>query len=126
MKNEFIATITRSLTRKGFAWSVALPLSWILLYYAFVVHIRLGLGRWPRFGENLDGRLLRFHHDAVWLSLLIFLGSLCLAPVLLIACLLSSRWRHVSIYVLCYGAGVGVAYWSLYGAPGPFLNWLFD
>ena len=126
MKNESIVILTRSLTRKGFTWSVGLPMFWILLYYAFVVHIRLALGRWPRFGEHLDGSLLRFHHEAVWLLLLILLGSLCLAPVLLIACLLSNRWKHVSIYVLCYGAGVGIAYWSLHRAPGPFLNWLFD
>ena len=123
---EFFDGPLRSLTCKGFAWSIALPMSWILFYYAFVAHVRFSLGRWPNFGENLDGWLLRVHHQTVGLFALFLAGTLLLVPVIFIGSLLSQRWRHVAIYALWYAGGVGIAYWSLRAAPRPFLNWLFD
>ena len=48
------------------------------------------------------------------------------APVVLLLCLFLRRWRHVSIYALCYGAAVGLASCALFLAPHAFLNWLFD
>lgn len=65
-----------SLSRKGFAWSVLLPTFWIFLYYAFVAHVRISMGRWPHFGENLPGRSLAFHHEAV----VVLMGALVASP----------------------------------------------
>jgi len=123
---QFFAGMTDPLTRTGFAWALALPACWILLYYALVAHVRLSLGRWPKFGENLAGWALSFHYQAVELLLVALVGSLCVAAAILVGCLVLPRWRYVSVYALCYGAGVGVAVGSLFLAPHSFLNWFLD
>ena len=123
---EFFAGITRSLTWKGSAWSLALPTFWILLYYAFVAHLRLYLGRWPKFGETLGSPLLAFHDRAVHCLLGALVGSLFVVPGIALICSFLPRWRHVSIYSIFYAAGVGVAWGALFSAPHPFLNWLLD
>ena len=123
---EFSAGIKRSLTWKGVAWSLALPALWILLYYALIAHIRLALGRWPKFGESLASSSLTVHYEAVIQLLGALVGSLYVVPVIAGTCALSPRWRRVSIYSTCYAAGVGVAWGVLFLAPHPFLDWLFD
>jgi hypothetical protein len=42
---EFFRTVKGSLTRRGFAWAVALPAVWVLFYYAFIAHVWFSLGR---------------------------------------------------------------------------------
>jgi hypothetical protein len=123
---EFFRGMTASLTWRGFAWSVALPGSWVLLYYAFMAHVWFTLGRWPKFGERLDDRLLSVHDEATRYLFGALAGSLYLAPIVLVGCLFFRRWRHVSIYTLCYGGAVGLASCALFLAPHAFLNWLFD
>ncbi len=123
---EFFTSMSHPLTRKGFAWSAALPTCWILLYYGLVVHVRLSLGRWPRFGENLTGWPLAFHFRAVELLTGPLVCSLCVAAPVAVVCLFLPRWRHVSVYALCYGAGVGIAFGSLFLAPHSFLHWFLD
>ena len=123
---EFFRSMTGSLTRRGFAWAVALPVSWVLLYYTFIAHVWFSLGRWPRFGEKLEGWLLSVHYETIEYLLRALVGSLYVAPVVLLVCLFLRRWRHVSIYALCYGAAVGLASCALFLAPHAFLNWLFD
>ena len=123
---EFFQSMTGSLTRHGFAWAVALPAVWVLLYYAFIAHVWFSLGRWPRFGEHLDGWLLSVHHETSRYLFGALVGSLYVAPIVLLVCLFMRRWRHVSIYALCYGAAVGLAWCALFMAPHSFLNWLFD
>jgi hypothetical protein len=123
---EFFQSMTGSLTRQGFVWAVALPASWVLLYYAFIAHVWFSLGRWPRFGEHLDGWPLSVHHETSRCLFGALIASLYFAPVVLLVCLFLRRWRHVSIYALCYGAAVGLASCALFLAPHAFLNWLFD
>jgi hypothetical protein len=123
---EFFRTMTGSLTRRGFVWAVALPASWVLLYYAFIAHVWFSLDRWPRFGERLDGALLSFHHESNRFVFAALVSSLYFAPIVLFVCLFLRQWRHVSIYALCYGAAVGLASCALFLAPHEFLNWLFD
>lgn len=125
-RGRFFASMTASLTRKGFACAVGFPVSWILLYYAFVAHVRLSLGRWPHFGENLADWALTAHFQAVMLLLQALLVSLLVAAIIFVGCLFFPRWRHVSVYALCYGAGVGLAFGSLFLAPHSFLNWFLD
>ena len=123
---EFFRSLMGSLTRRGFAWAVALPACWVLLYYTFIAHVWFSLGRWPKFGERLDGALLSFHHEASRYLFGALVGSLYVAPVVLLVCLFLRRWRHVSIYAVCYGGAVGLASCALFLAPHAFLNWLFD
>ena len=123
---EFFQSATNSLTRRGFAWVVALPACWVLLYYGLMTHIWFSLGRWPRFGEKLNIWLLSAHDDAVRYFFGGLVYSLYAAAMVLVVCLFLRKWRHVSVYALCYGAAVGLASCALFLAPHAFLNWLFD
>lgn len=123
---EIVRDLTRALTWRGFAWSLLLPLSWILLFYGFIAHVWLSLGRWPRFGEQLQGRVLLFHQEVSTYLFGTLVASLFVVPVAILLCLCVRRFRHVSVYALCYGTAVGLAAAALFLAPGPFLNWLFD
>jgi hypothetical protein len=123
---EFFRSMTGGLTWRGVAWAVTLPASWVLLYYAFIAHVWFSLGRWPRFGESLDGWLISFHDATIRHFFGTLVTSLYVAPVVLVMCLFVRRYRHVSIYWLCYGAAVGLASCALFLAPHAFLNWFFD
>jgi hypothetical protein len=61
---EFFAGVRQSLTWKGFVWATALPTCWLLLFYTFVAHVRLSLGRWPEFAQHLDGWAFAFYDQA--------------------------------------------------------------
>lgn len=122
----FFGSITSGVTRRGVMWAVSLPAAWVMLYYGFIAHIWFALGRWPNFGERLTGDLLIFHHEANWFLFASLVASLYVVPILLLVCLFLRRWRHVSLYALCYGAAVGLASGCLFLAPHAFLNWLFD
>lgn len=123
---EFFASMTRSLTGRGFLWVTALPTCWLLLFYTFVVHVRWSLGRWPEFGQQLEGWLFAFYIQATQQAAWALVSSLFIAPVILVACLFCRRWRHVSVYAAAYGAAVGIAIGAMFLAPDPFLNWYFD
>lgn len=120
---QFFASMTAPLKRKGFAWVLGLPVGWILLYYAFVAHVRFSLGRWPHLGEKFASRALTAHYQAVELLLGTLMESLWVAAIILVGCLFFPRWRYVSVYALCYGAGVGAVLCAWLVAP--FLDWLF-
>jgi len=123
---EFFQSFTGRLTRRGLAWAVVLPATWVALYYAFIAHVWFSLGRWPKFGEQLDGWLISGHHELTQYFLGALVSSLYFAPVVFFACLFHRRWRHVSVYALSYCAAVGLASCALFLAPHPLLNWLFD
>ena len=110
----------------GLLGSVALPAGWILHYYSFILHVWLSLGRWPRFGEALVGwaLLFQFALNQAWFLLLHL--SLAVAVPMFLACACRRSWRHLSLYCLCHGAGIGAAWIALNLAPPQFLNWLYD
>lgn len=123
---EFFRGLTGPMTRRGLIRAMALPVGWMALYYGFVLHVRIHLGRWPEFGEGLHGWLVAGHYEVVRFLLVAQIASLYFLPVVLGACLLRARWRPTSVYVLVYGASVGLAWGALYLAPHAFLNRLFD
>ncbi len=123
---EAFATLQRSLSWPGLAWSVALPTGWIVLFYGLVIHVWLRLGSWPRFGQQFEQGMLRFHETAVWVAMSVLFATLWILPVVFVGCLAFRRWRHVSVYALTYGAAVGVAFGVIFLAPHEFLNWFFD
>src|SRR5262245_48314071 len=90
---EFFGGMTGALTRWGFAWSLALPAVWVLVYYLFIGHVWFVLGRWPKFGEQLEGTLLTLHEEASRQLFGALVGSLYAVPVVLFGCLFVRRWR---------------------------------
>jgi len=123
---EFFATLTKPLTRRGFLWATVFPAGLCVLFYLFVLHARLSLGQWPRFGQQLDGWVFGFYDQTVRLVGWALVSSLYFVPLILIGCLFFRRWRHVSVYAAAYGAAVGVAFGAIFLAPQPFLNWFLD
>jgi hypothetical protein len=124
--HQFFASCARSLSRKGFLCVVAFPVSWLVVFYGLVAHVRIALGRWPNFGESFNGWALSAHSQATWYLAAALVVSLYPAPLVLIGCLFFQRFRHVSIYSLTYATAVGLAFGAMLLAPGPFLNWFFD
>jgi hypothetical protein len=125
-RREFLSRFRAGFSRRGFVASISLSAAWVLLFYAFVLHTRLSLGRWPRFGEHLENAWLSFHGDLVFGVLRWLVISLVAVPLVALVSLVVPRWRPVSVYSLCYAAGIGLALASIPLAPGPFLNWFFD
>jgi len=121
-----LRNVTSGLTWRGVGWAVALPAFWVLLLYTFIAHVWFSLGRWPRFNERLDGRFIAFHEEAIGYCFWVLVASLCVAPLVLVGCLFLRRHKHVSVYALCYGAAVGLAFCALLLAPHEFLNWFLD
>ncbi|MCP5521461.1 MAG: hypothetical protein H7A46_07930 [Verrucomicrobiales bacterium] len=96
------------------------------MYFAFVVHVRLSLDGWPRFGQQLEGTLLRWHEATVWqLGRGLFL-TLYALPIAVFVLLTLPRWRHWVVYLLTYAGAFAAAYGLVFLAPGPFLNWFLD
>ena len=125
-RRDFLSSLTTPLKLKGIAWSVALPFGWLLLFYGLVFHVWLALGRWPHFGESLEG-LLRFHERAVWMLIPLFYFSLYAAGLVFLVCLFLRGWRHRAAYALSYSTAVVLAgVTAFFLAPGPFLNWFLD
>ena len=113
------------LTRPGLIWAALLPLFYAVGFWFFVCHVRLWLGRWPTFGENL-GSTLMLEYRWAWTFGGALFGSLYIAGITLLSCACMARWRHVMVYILIYAAAVGLALGSVFLAPKPFLNWFFD
>jgi hypothetical protein len=123
---DFISSLTARLKLKGIVWSVVLPFGWLLLFYGLVFHVWFSLGRWPHFGENLDG-LLYFHERAVWILIPLFYLSLYAAGLVFVVCLFFRGWRHRAVYALSYSTAVVLAAMAASVlSPGPFLNWFLD
>jgi hypothetical protein len=123
---DFFGSSSRRVSRGGIAWAIAVPTTWVLLYYAFIAHIWFSLGRWPDFGENLQGWFILAHLGVIHYLGGALLVSMFVAPLVLVGTLVLRPFRHIAVYTFCYGATVGLAWCALYLAPHQFLNWLFD
>ncbi len=96
-----------------------------LAFHGLAVHVRLVLGRWPNFGESVPG-WAGVHLQLVW----VLMGSLWFvfvaSPLLVVLALAWPRARPWVASFLVLGASIGLAYASMFLAPGPFQNWFFD
>lgn len=104
------------------------PISWVALFFSFVLRARHALGRWPSY-DHPDPKQLGFgwHHLIIWLTINLVLASFCLAPVFLVIGIarLRSRfhqWVSLSLFVL----GVILILVILFVDPGGFLDWFAD
>jgi hypothetical protein len=76
-----------SLAWRRVLWSLVLPAAWLMQYFAFVAHVRLALGRWPSFGENLEGVFLELHQELCWKGLAALCASLMPVAGVFVGCL---------------------------------------
>ncbi len=103
-----------------------MPLLVMIIFYAFVLHIRLGLGRWPHFGESLEDAALKIHLEIGEYCVIGLFFSLYAAGVTTLFSFAFKRIRWLSFSCLLYMAFAGLSLGSLFLAPHKFLNWLFD
>lgn len=96
-----------------------------LVFHGLAVHVRLALGRWPTFGENLSG-WVDTHLNAVWWVMGSLWFGFVASPLLVLLGLAWPRARPLTGPCLVFGISLGLAYASMFLAPGPFLNWFFD
>ena len=96
-----------------------------VVFHSLAVHVRLALGRWPNFGEDIPG-WGNLHLQAVWLVMGSLWFAFVAAPFLVVLGLVWPRARAITGLSLVLGASIGLAYASMFLAPGPFLNWFFD
>lgn len=122
---RLLVGLIRRLTWKGVLGSIALPLAFLLWFYILVARVWFSLGRWPHFGEQLN-RSLSIHEESIRLIAGQLGTSLLPAAGFALGFLFFRRWRHVSIYVVCYAVAVLAGFLAVMLAPGPFLNWFFD
>ena len=106
--------------------AAVMPLLSMVLFYAFVVHLRLSLGRWPHFGESLPNQMLTLHMEvANYFALGLFFSLYATGIMTLIGFAFKSlRW--LSFSCLLHMVFVALSFGSFFLAPHPFLNWLFD
>jgi hypothetical protein len=123
---NFFASCVNPLSRQGFLWAIAVPMLWLTIFYAQVIHVWFALGRWPAFGEDFTDWALTAHSETTWHFAGALLLSVYAVPLVAVGCLFFPRYRHVSVYSLTFAAAVGLAFGAMQLAPGPFLNLFFD
>ena len=123
---EFANAWQFSISKAAFLGAGLIPFSCMVLYYAFVLHIRLSLGRWPHFGETLAGEALKLHHTAAITAYAGCIFSLYVVGIIALLGFAFKRMRWLSFSSLIHMVFAGISFGSLFLAPHQFLNWLFD
>lgn len=126
LSSKIRGLLEHPVTWTGFLCSVSLAALWLIIFYSFVLHVRLSLGRWPAFGESLPSGSLALHFAAVWGGGVALFYSLFPLSAFFIFTVPFRASRHSAVYFLCYTAAIGLAFAAMNVAPGPFLNWLYD
>jgi hypothetical protein len=124
--SSFLSAWQFALSKRALVGAGIMPLIIIVIFYAFVVHIRLSLRRWPQFNENLTSGLLQFHHAlAEYLSLGLIV-SLYATGIMTLLSFAFKSLRFLSFSCLIDMVFVGFSLGLFLLLPHPFLNWLFD
>jgi len=112
--------------RECFLWVCSLaPCALLVTTLTMAIHIRLVLGRWPRFGENYDGFFFQLH-QTVWGVLVLFAASVA-GPLWLILSFRSNLpARTKAIHVLAFAFGWLLIIIGHRFDPTPFTYWLLD
>lgn len=105
----------------------AAPTLFLLTLWTAVVHVRVALGHWPKFGEELPGPWWPIHQFVlIWMGVTAAFVALPLALVLALFPALRGDWRYhlrqLGVFVL---SGVVAVIWFRQD-PWRWLNWFFD
>ncbi len=103
-----------------------MPFTIIVIFYAWVAHVRLSLGRWPHFNETLTNGLLRFHHALAEYLALGLIVSLYATGIMTVLSFAFKSLRFLSFSYLIHMVFAGLSLGLFLLVPHPFLNWLFD
>lgn len=119
--------VSTRLGAKLFWFQCLIPLTWLVLFYSFVVRVYLILGRWPQpYLPDPKDLGLTWHHMAIWLTLpLVVVGAITF--FLMVARgrgqFLRGRYKWGTVFfAITFAAwlmAVGVD-------PGRFFEWFVD
>ena len=105
----------------------AAPSLFLLTLWTAVLHVRVALGHWPKFGEELPGPWWPIHSFVlIWMGVTAIYVALPLGMILALFPALRGDWRyHLRQFgVFALGAAVSVVW--IWQDPWRWLNWLFD
>ena len=115
------------ISRTGALTAFIYPALFLCVYFLLVVHLRMGLGRWPdHISDNPRDALFHFHEVA---TQLLFLGGVYL--VLFSGGLIPifaaiPRTRRFATWFALFAAGGVAAFAAMHLAPGSFMMWWWD
>ena len=111
-------------------WIAASPaLTWSLLFWTLIPHLRLGLGRWPVMNDPDLSPALEVHANLAHSLFGVFiLGVVTILPLAAILCIAvpELRPRAWSFYLGVMGLAIALGTATLLLAPKPILDWWWD
>jgi hypothetical protein len=107
--------------------ALAYPLAVLILYYTLLVHLRLGLGRWPiHISDNPRTSLFHAHEVAAGL---LFMVGVVLAPISSFFAIIftgAPRTRRWAAGLAIFTLGCLLVYAAMHLAPHSFVTWWWD
>ena len=102
--------------------------SFVVLFYSLVIHMRLSLGGWPTsIGDRgFPEPLIVHEHIVLYLFEALFLLAISALPFGILLSLLVARWRRFAPYLALYVMFYGITWGLVLLAPAPFLDWWWD
>ena len=115
-------------SRTGILVSVLPGLLALGLFYSLAFHMHHSLGGWPTsIGERGFPTALLIHATIATSYFWILIAlSILILPVVILACLLISGWRHFVLYFVLYAFVFFISIVLMQLAPEPFLYWWRD
>jgi len=123
---SFRTALRFAFSKQGLLGTVWVPCFSAFCFYAFVLHIRWVLGRWPHFGEALAPGILSVHAGIMHHLVVGMIYSLFPLSLIFLIALFSKKGRWFSFCCVTYAIWVGLSCASILLAPDRFLNWYFD
>jgi hypothetical protein len=124
--SSFLSAWQFALSKRALMVVAIMPFTIIVIFYAWVAHVRLSLGRWPHFNETLTNGLLRFHHALAEYLALGLIVSLYATGIMTVLSFAFKSLRFLSFSYLIHMVFAGLSLGLFLLVPHPFLNWLFD
>ena len=107
--------------------ALAYPLTFLTLYFTLLIHLRLGIGRWPsHISDNPRTPLFHAHEMAAGLLFAFGVVLVPISGVLALALASAPRARRVATCLALFTVGGLFGYAAMHLAPNSFITWWRD
>lgn len=114
-------------SKTGVLLSLAYPVMFLALFFTLLVHLRLGIGRWPvHISDNPRTALFHAHEVATGVTFFIGLVLVPLGGVFALAIAGARRTRPLATCLALFTVGGLLAYAAMNLAPNSFIMWWQD
>ena len=100
----------------------------LLLFYSLAIHMHQSLDGWPeRIGTDGFSSALLMHDKILggYITYLV-LFTVFVVPVIILVCLMVSRWRYLVVYFVVHLLSLPVCFGLMQLAPEGYLYWWWD